>query len=179
MYVRGEHEFSRVLRLGASTGWQRASFDGVADQFGQVEGDVVFDTRTDPILARNAVYGRASWEHLNFGNGSPATPSQPGGYTGYQGSAIRTPLEGRGYLGIFGQACVLEGRVLREDSDRPLPPYLQPELGGLSTLRGFRTGSFVGDTLVAMSAEIVLPLTSPMKLGKLGVSAFIDRGPCD
>jgi hemolysin activation/secretion protein len=66
--------------------------------------------------------------------------------------------------------------VLREDSDRPLPPYLQPELGGLSTLRGFRTDSFVGDTLVAMSAEIVLPLTSPMKLGKLGVSAFIDRG---
>ena len=27
-----------------------------------------------------------------------------------------------------------------------------------------------------MSAEIVLPLTSPMKLGKFGVSAFIDRG---
>jgi len=175
VYVRAEHEFSRVLRLGAYTGWQRSSFDGVADQFGQVEGDVVFDTRTDPILARNAVYGRASWEHLNFGNGSPVTPSQPGGYTGYQGSAIRTTLEGRGYLGIIGQA-VLEGRVLREDSDRPLPPYLQPELGGLTTLRGFRAGSFVGDTLVAMSAEIVVPLTSPIKIGKLGVSAFIDRG---
>jgi hypothetical protein len=27
-----------------------------------------------------------------------------------------------------------------------------------------------------MSAEIVVPLTSPVKLGKLGVSAFIDRG---
>src|SRR4249919_633321 len=37
LYLRGEHEFSRVLRLGASTGWQRASFDGVADQFGQIE----------------------------------------------------------------------------------------------------------------------------------------------
>jgi Omp85 superfamily domain/Surface antigen variable number repeat len=175
VYLRGEHEFSRVLRLGASTGWQRAVFEGVADRFGQVEGDVVFDTRSDPILARNAVYGRASWEHLMFANGPPATPSQPSGYTGYQGSASRTALEGRGYLGIFGQA-VLEGRIMREDSDRPLPPYLQPELGGLSTLRGFRSGSFVGDTLVAMSAEIVLPLTSPMKLGKFGVSAFIDRG---
>jgi hypothetical protein len=175
VFVRGEHEFARVLRLGASTGWQRASFEGVADHFAQVGGDIVLDTRVDPILARNAVYGRASWEHFNFGNAPLSTPSQPGGYAGYQGSASRTTLEGRGYLGIVGQA-VLEGRVLREDSDRPLPPYLQPELGGLSTLRGFRTGSFIGDTLVAMSAEVILPLTSPLKLGRFGVSAFVDRG---
>jgi outer membrane protein assembly factor BamA len=175
LFVRGEHEFSRVLRLGAATGWQRASFEGVADQFAQVSGDIVVDTRVDPILARNAVYGRASWEHLRFGDAPPSTPSQPGGYTGYQGSASRTSLEGRGYLGLIGQ-MVLEGKVLRQDSDRPLPPYLQPELGGLSTLRGFRTGSFVGDTLVALSAELVVPLTSPIKLGKFGVSAFVDRG---
>jgi outer membrane protein assembly factor BamA len=175
LFVRGEHEFSRVLRLGASTGWQRASFEGVADQFAQVGGDVVFDTRVDPILARNAVYGRASWEHLSFGDGPLSTPAQPGGYTGYQGSANRNTLEGRGYLGLVKQA-VLEGRVLRQDSDRPLPPYLQPQLGGLTTLRGFRTGSFVGDTMVAMSAEVVVPVTSPLKLGKFGVSAFIDRG---
>ena len=175
LFVRGEHEFSRVLRLGASTGWQRASFEGVADQFAQVGGDVVFDTRVDPILARNAVYGRASWEHLRFGDGPLSTPAQPGGYAGYQGSANRNTLEGRGYLGLVKQA-VLEGRVLRQDSDRPLPPYLQPQLGGLTTLRGFRTGSFVGDTMVAMSAEVVVPVTSPLKLGKFGVSAFIDRG---
>jgi outer membrane protein assembly factor BamA len=175
LFVRGEHEFSRVLRLGASTGWQRASFEGVADQFAQVGGDVVFDTRVDPILARNAVYGRASWEHLSFGDAPLSTPSQPGGYSGYQGSANRTTLEGRGYLGLVRQT-VLEGRVLRQDSDRPLPPYLQPQLGGLTTLRGFRTGSFVGDTLVAMSAELVVPLTSPIKLVRFGVSTFVDRG---
>ena len=175
LFVRGEHEFRRVLRLGASTGWQRASFEGVADQFAQLGGDVVLDTRVDPILARNAVYGRASVEHFSFGNGPLPAPSQPGGYGGYQGSASRTTLDGRGYLGLVGQA-VLEGRVLREDSDRPLPPYLQPQLGGLSTLRGFRSGSFVGDTLVAMSAEVVVPLTSPIKLARFGVSAFVDRG---
>jgi hypothetical protein len=168
VFVRGEHEFSRVLRLGATTGWQRASFEGVADQFVQAGGDVVFDTRVDPILARNAVYGRASWEHLAFGD-APADPGH------YRGGVNRTAMEGRGYLGLIGQA-VLEGRILREDSNRPLPAYLQPQLGGLSTLRGFRTGSFVGDTAVAMSAEIVLPLTSPIKLGKFGVSAFVDRG---
>ena len=168
LFVRGEREFARVLRLGATTGWQRASFEGVADRFTQAGGDVVLDTRVDPILARNAVYGRASWEHLNFGDG----PAEAGHY---RGGVNRTALEGRGYLGLIRQA-VLEGRILREDSDRPLPPYLQPELGGLSTLRGFRPGSFVGDTLVAMSAEVVLPLTSPIKLAKFGVSAFVDRG---
>ncbi len=175
LFVRGEHEFARVLRLGASTGWQRASFEGVADQFLQLGGDVVLDTRVDPVLARNAVYGRASWEHLGFGDGVLATPAQPGGYSGYRGAADRTTLEGRGYLGLVRQT-VLEGRILRQDSSRPLPPYLQPELGGLSTLRGFRTDSFVGDTLVAMSAELVMPLTSPIKLAKFGVSVFVDRG---
>jgi outer membrane protein assembly factor BamA len=168
LFVRAEREFTRLLRLGATTGWQRASFDGVADQFAQAGGDVVVDTRTDPILARNAVYGRASWEHLAFGDGPV-----DGGH--YRGGVNRTVLDGRGYLGLVGQA-VLAGRVLREDSDRPLPEYLQPQLGGLSTLRGFRAGSFVGDTLVATSAEVVLPLTSPIKLGKFGVTAFIDRG---
>ncbi len=168
LFVRGEREFTRVLRLGASTGWQRASFEGVADRFTQIGGDVVVDTRVDPILARNAVYGRASWDHLRFGDG-PADAGR------YRGSANRRTLDGRGYLGLVGQA-VLEGRVLREDSDRPLPPYLRPQLGGLSTLRGFRTGSFVGDTLVAMSAEIVVPLTSPIKLARFGVSTFVDRG---
>jgi outer membrane protein assembly factor BamA len=168
LFVRAEREFTRVLRLGATTGWQRASFEGIADQFAQVGGDVVVDTRTDPILARNAVYGRASWEHLAFGDG----PAEAGHY---RGGVNRTVLDGRGYLGLVGQA-VLAGRVLREDSDRPLPAYLQPQLGGLSTLRGFRAGSFVGDTLVATSAEVVLPLTSPIKLGKFGVTAFVDRG---
>ena len=175
VFVRGEHEFTRAFRIGATTGWQRASFEGVADQFTQVGGDVVLDTRVDPVLARNAVYGRASWEHLNFGDGPLANPAEPGGYAGYQGSTNRTSLDGRGYLGLVGQ-LVLAGRVQREDSDRPLPPYLQPQLGGLSTLRGFRAGAFVGDTLVATSAEAILPLTSPLKLVRLGVTAFTDFG---
>ena len=175
LFVRGERELWRTVRLGATTGWQRASFEGVADQFAQVGTDVIVDTRVDPVLARNAIYARAGWEHLRFGDGPLGAPAEPGGYGGYRGSANRTELDGRGYLGVIGQA-VLAGRVLRQDSDRPLPPYLQPELGGLRNLRGFRAGSFVGDTLVAMSAELILPLTSPLKIGKFGVSAFVDRG---
>jgi outer membrane protein assembly factor BamA len=175
LYLSGEREFTRALRLSATTAWQRASFEGVTDQFTQIGGDVTVDTRVDPILARNAVYARAAWEHLRFGDGALATPIQPGTYAGYQGSANRTEFDARGYLGVIGQA-VLAGRVQREDSNRPLPPYLQPQLGGLRNLRGFAAGSDVGDTLVAMSAELTLPLTSPLKLLKLGVSGFVDRG---
>jgi hypothetical protein len=72
------------------------------DQFVQASADVVFDTRVDAILARNAVYGRASMEHLAFGDAQPSAPIAPGGYTGYQGSANRYTLEGRGYLGFIG-----------------------------------------------------------------------------
>ena len=43
----------------------------------------------------------------------------------------------------------------RTDSSRPLPPYLQPLLGGMANLRGFEAGTAVGDTLVAASAELI------------------------
>src|SRR5207249_10521219 len=71
---------------------------------------------------------------------------------------------------------VLRISALREDSDRRLPPYLEPMLGGLANLRGFRTGTAIGDTLVAVSAEMLVPLTSPLSFGKIGLSAFVDAG---
>jgi Omp85 superfamily domain/Surface antigen variable number repeat len=174
VFLRGEREFTRALRIGATGGWQRASFEGVADQFAQVSSDVVFDTRVDPVLARNAVYARARWEHLHFGDG-PCTQVCQADDGHYRGDVNRTDLDARGYLDLIGQV-VLAGRVLRLDSDRPLPSYLQPQLGGLSNLRGFRAGTAVGDTLVAMSGEVILPLTSPLKIGKMGVTVFTDRG---
>jgi outer membrane protein assembly factor BamA len=175
LFARGEREFKHVLRLGGGGGWQRASFEGVADTFTQFGGDVTLDTRVDPVLARNAVFARASWEHLSFGDGPLETPSDPTRYAGYRGSANRTDLDGRGYLGLIGQT-VLAGRILRIDSDRPLPPYLQPQIGGLATLRGFPAGYAAGDTLVTMSAELIVPLNSPLKIGRFGVTAFTDRG---
>jgi len=175
VFLRGERELVRGFRLGAGGGWQRASFEGTADEFGEIGGDVIFDTRVDPILARNAVYARASVNHLAFADRAAPQPRPDGRYSGYEGSATRSELDGRGYLGLPWQ-MVLAGRALRLDSDRPLPPYLQPELGGLSTLRGFPAGYATGDTLVAMSSELVVPLTSPLKFAKFGVTAFVDRG---
>jgi hemolysin activation/secretion protein len=49
-------------------------------------------------------------------------------------------------------------------------------LGGLDNLRGFRAGTAIGDTLVATSAELRVPITSPLSIGKMGLMAFVDSG---
>jgi outer membrane protein assembly factor BamA len=155
--VRGERRFGRSLLLGMSTGFERATFAGVSESFGTIGGDVKIDTRLDPFLSPNAVYARASLERLGFETGGIA----------------RSSLEARGHVGLIGQN-VLVLRAQREDSSRPLPPNFKPLLGGAANLRGFEAGHDVGDTLVAGSAELLVPLTSPLNVGKLGLSAFID-----
>jgi outer membrane protein assembly factor BamA len=163
VWVRAERSIGMPgspLRLGATAGWQHVSFVNTTDRFTQLGVDVTYDTRLDPFLARNAVYGHASIERLDFAHTTSAT---------------RTEFEGRGYVGLIGQN-ILVVRALRQDSDVPLPPYLQPMLGGMANLRGFRAGSAAGDTLVAGTAEIRAPLTSPLRIGKAGVSIFADIG---
>jgi len=157
-WVRTEREIVRAVRVGATAGWQHVSFMNADDRFVHAGADVVLDTRVDPNLPRNAIFAKASWEH--FGG-----PADAGHYV----------LDGRGYVGLFGQN-VLALRAVRDAADRPLPPYLQPLLGGMASVRGFRAGTSAGDTLVAYSAELIVPLTSPLSIGKIGLSAFTDRG---
>ena len=157
-WLRGERAIARRLRLGAGSGWQHVSFGGSSDRFVQTGGDVALDTRIDPMLARNAVYARAAWDHLAFANAQDAN---------------RTEVDLRGYFGLVGQS-VLVIRGQRQDSNHPLPPYLRPLLGGTDNLRGFRAGAFVGDTLVGASADLRIPITSPLSFGKAGFSAFVD-----
>jgi outer membrane protein assembly factor BamA len=159
VWVRGERQLAKWLRTGATIGSQRVTFpvNGVrtTDAFGHGGADITFDTRVDPVLPRNAVYARAAWEHI--------------------GGANRTDLEARGYVGLIGQT-IGQVRILRSDSDRPLAPYLKPLLGGMANLRGFKAGTAAGDKLLAASAELVVPLTSPISFGRIGVSAFVDGG---
>jgi len=159
VWARAERQVGPV-RLGASGGWQRVSFSGDDDTLRTVGIDATLDTRLDPLLPRNAVYARASVERVDYRGA---------------GDVRRYELDGRGYVGLLGQA-VLELRARRQAADRPLPRYLQPLLGGWSSLRGFRAGSFVGDTMVTGSAELHVPLTSALRAGKIGVSAFVDAG---
>ena len=122
--------------------------------------DVTLDTRTDPTFPRNAVYARAAWEHLDF-------EAQP--------ARNRTTLEGRGFLGLFGSS-VLALRATHGRADGALPPYEQWLLGGPSSVRGFSTGSEVGDDIVSGSIELRLPFSSPLRVAKTGVAVFLDRG---
>jgi outer membrane protein assembly factor BamA len=158
VFLQGDKQFVRPLRASVRTGWDRQSFGGRIDTYPSVGGEVAFDTRLDPVLTRNAVFARASWDRLFF-DGRDALD--------------RTELEARGYVGLFGSQ-VLVVRALREDASGPQPPYLKSLMGGMSTLRGFKAGSDIGDTLVAGSVEWQVPLTSPLNVGKLGVSAFVD-----
>jgi outer membrane protein assembly factor BamA len=160
VWLTAERDLPASLRASATAGWQHVAFlDRPAANAGFLEtgADLVLDTRLDPMLARNAVYARAGWNRSNV-----------------PGAAVnQTSLEARGYAGLLGQS-VLVVRALREDADRSVPPYLKSMLGGTSNLRGFRTGTAVGDMLVASSIELRVPLTSPLNLGKVGVSAFVD-----
>src|SRR6185295_732906 len=149
------------LRLSTNTGVEWVGFGGVDDSFTSVGGAVVFDTRLDPVLPRNAVFASASIDRLFFSHSGPQID--------------RTRLDARGYLGLIRQT-VFVVRVQRESADGPQPPYLRYLLGGWSNLRGFKAGSFTGDTLVAGSAELRIPLNSPVSFAKLGVSAFVDTG---
>lgn len=158
VWVRGDRTIVRPLRVGASAEWEHVTFNDVPDRFVRLGGDVTFDTRIDPILPRNAIYARAAWDHLAFANAP---------------NAQRVDADVRGYLGLFGQS-VLMIRGQWEGSSQGLPPYLQPLLGGVANLRGFKAGSAAGDTLVGATAELRVPVTSPLSIAKLGVSAFLD-----
>lgn len=149
-----------VWRAGATVSWQHVTFGTTSDQVPSVGVDVTFDTRVDPILPRNAVLVTASIDHLTFGSG---------------GSTNRAQVDSRGFIGLIGQTT-LALRALVQTADRAEPSYLEWMLGGWSNLRGFSAGSFVGDTLLAGSLEIRIPLTSALDVGKIGVSVFADTG---
>jgi len=148
------------LRLGATGGWQHVTFIDGDDTFRTLGGEVTFDTRVDPVLPRNAVYATASRERVWFTTGE---------------SFDRIRMDARGYLGLIGQT-ILVVRALRQDATEPVPLYMKSLLGGWSSLRGFRAGSFIGDTMVTGSAEIRVPLNSPINVAKIGVSVFADFG---
>lgn len=159
VYVRGEKRLANPLAAGAFAGYDRISFNGETDGVRRVGVDAVFDTRLDPVLPRNAMYARAKWERVGVD----------------RMGVVRRELDLRGYAGLLGQN-VISIRGVREDASRSLPPYLQPLLGGVRNLRGFRAGVEADDTLMAASLEVLMPFTSPLAAGRTGISAFIDVG---
>jgi outer membrane protein assembly factor BamA len=160
LWVRADRAVFDDLTVNASAGWTRVTFEPspAPDRFVSLGVEAVLDTRVDPALPRNAVYGRAGWQRLAF-EGSPAV--------------VTREIDIRGYAGLIGQS-VLIARAQHLTADAPLPAYQKYLLGGMENLRGFRAGTAAGDTLASGSLELRVPLTSPLSIGKVGVSAFAD-----
>lgn len=170
---RVERAFGGYLRAGGSAGLEHVSFGDTTDRLMRAGADVVLDTRLDPFLARDAIYARASFDRLWFGKALPQPDSNPAAPPAAFDAANRTELDVRGYAGLPARMVVVV-RAQREDASHPLPPYLMPILGGAANLRGFPADTAVGDTLVGVSVELRVPLSSPLSIGKVGVNAFFD-----
>jgi hemolysin activation/secretion protein len=118
----------------------------------------VVDTRIDPSFPRNAIHTRIGWERLYFG-----------------GDAGRWSTDARGYIGVGG-SLVLALRTQLIAADAALPFAEQSLLGGSGTVRGYETGHRAGDNLLATSAELRIPLNSPLTIGRFGLKTFVDAG---
>ncbi len=157
--ARVEGAVQRWLRYGVGGGVDDVEFGDVEDRLETFAADATIDTRVDPAFPRNAVHAKFGWERLQFD----------------AGRANRNTVDLRGYLGLFG-GTVLALRGLSITSDQPLPAYEHNLLGGPSSLRGFDAGYKADDNIAAASAELRIPLTSPLSIGRFGVKIFADYG---
>ena len=159
LWVRAERAVGSMT-AGATVASERVSFGNDDEWFRSAGADVVFDTRLDPGLPRNAVYARASWTRV-AGRGSSRFE--------------RHEFDLRGYAALVRQT-VLIARIEREGANRPVPPAFRSLLGGWSSLRGFRAGAYTGDTRVIGSLELRVPLSPVLMTARTGVSVFVDAG---
>lgn len=157
--ARAESVVQRWLRVGGGGGYDDVKFGDVEARLNRVGGDITVDTRVDPGFPRDAVHAVFGVERLSFGSGR----------------ANRRTADVRGYVGLLGQS-VLAVRALSITSTDPLPLYEQNLLGGESNLRGFDAGYRANDNLAALSAELRIPVTSPLSIGRFGVKVFADAG---
>jgi outer membrane protein assembly factor BamA len=149
----------RWLRFGVGGRSDDVKFGDLNDRLSRIGGDVTVDTRVDPAFPRNAVQATFGIDHITFDGGD----------------ANQRKADVRGYLGLFRQV-VLSVRGVSITSNRPLPAYEHNLLGGAANLRGYDAGYKAGDNLVAVSAELRVPVTSPLDIGRFGVKAFVDAG---
>jgi outer membrane protein assembly factor BamA len=157
--LEADHAIVPWFKVGASARIAEVEFgDDYSARHTAGGPHVTVDTRIDPLFPRNAVHTRIGWERIGFESGS----------------AGRFFTDARGYVGVGRTILALRGQLTR--SDGRLPRAEQPLLGGGDTLRGYRAGHRVGDNLAAISAEVRLPLQSPISAGLFGVKGFIDAG---
>jgi hypothetical protein len=158
--LRAEHALRPRLHVAGTMRHDEVFHEG---EHGAVTGlgiEVVVDSRLDPSFPRNAVLAAAGGERLAI-----------------RGTFASTLwwMDAQGFVGLVGTS-VLAVRARASRADQPLPRYERPLLGGAENLRGARPGIASGDSLAAVSAELRVPLTSPLSVGRMGVKAFVDAG---
>lgn len=160
VWVEGSRPVWRVVNIDARAGWSDVAFGDIRDEFTTAGAGVAVDTRTNPAFPRNAIYARAGWDAFRPDSGPTIN---------------RYTLDASAYAGFIG-STVLALRVRSETADRPLPTYERRLLGGFTSLRGFRAGSFTGDNLATASLELRVPLHSPLHIAQTGITLFGDAG---
>jgi outer membrane protein assembly factor BamA len=150
----------RALRIGVHGAYGDVSLGDLDERLGSYGASVTLDTRQDPVFPRNAVFADLRWTSLE-----PSISRHANTYY----------VDVRGYRGFIGQS-VVSVRGQYGAADAPLPPYARWLLGGASTVRGYRTGSYSGDSFTAASVELRVPLTSPLGISHAGFSIFADAG---
>jgi hypothetical protein len=158
---RAERVFADLVRVGAEASRATIGFGDLDDRLTTFGTGVALDTRGDPAFPGNAIFVSTNWTALHF----RSLPEYVNRYS----------TDARGYLRLYRQS-VVAARAQYLSADKTLPPYERLLLGGSSTVRGFRTGSFDGDRSLATSVELRVPLTSVLNGAKLGVAAFMDAG---
>lgn len=158
--LRAERAFGSWLQVAGTGALADIRFGGLDERLRTLGAEVTVDTRRDPGFPRNAVYAALALQRLWFETG---------------GDTSRFTADARGFVGLPGQS-VLALRVRHVRAAGPLPASEQSLLGGDATLRGFRLGYRMGDRLLAGSAEIRVPLSTPRRLTRLGVAIFADTG---
>ena len=156
--ARAERSFAQIFFTGVEATRARVDFGPIptATQW-TIGADAALDTRSNPTFPANAVYLGGGWNRLHY----EALDTN------------RYTVDARGYLRLIRQP-VLAGRIQYFTADGALPPHERWLVGGSSTLRGFRAGSFNGTEALITSAELRVPFTSVISGGKLGFTAFMD-----
>lgn len=151
---------ARFLQLGARASYAFVRFGDAGDHLASFGASAAFDTRRNASFPRNALLARVAWDALRVDDERVINRVQP---------------EVQAYVGLIKSSIVVF-RVQASLADGILPPYEQALLGGMTSLRGFRTGHRTGDNMLAGTLEFRVPLNSPMRFANTGLRIFADTG---
>jgi hemolysin activation/secretion protein len=164
--ARAERRLFNMVTLGGELGRTDITFSPLNESFWTGGADATLDTRRDPSFPSDAVLASATWSRLN------AVGATSFGASG--ASIDRYQLDARGFKRLFRQN-VIAVRAEYDTASAPLPQYEQWLLGG-SSLRGVSSGTFAGDKRFLWSAELRVPFSSPLSVGRIGFNVFMDGG---